>query len=555
MLRGGTVAELAAEMTDSRKSSILLLGSGFARRAGVPGVEDVARWLLESEEEDSSKVVEAFRGRLQQMSALERYSLFRAFYRSQPVPAVYREVARIIRDGQFCHVLTCSVDLLLEEAMKGVGLQPGDDYQIVDPLISSAVAIDPPSEGERLLPIVRLHEALAPGEIENLLELTARTFKLPSQVLVVGYDLECEQVDTLLSQFSGAIWWVGSDPAISERIASFGLEWDLRIIPADVSNLIAFFGDLMEALLSASPAGGPPVKELRAESRREPTSKGLSPRTKAAPRGRDEMSETRTPHDKSASTVSLTRTQRKQETSVISPPSSGEVKELLTQFSTPEGEHAYKTGHRTEHTPLPSGAKDKLRHKESAQKEKWADYILASPEFSQEVTSAKDLEELRDAPRPAKDSSAKESRREESLRQQLRESREILAKLERQEFIRGEWDAQQLQSEIAYQRDQIARLEREWSRLPSIRRRLEETLRAIIEAAVRAQTKPEVKRFLRYQAAIVSEEQEREEPNEDVIAAAIGATVLLTRRLGDRVDQGLVQELASLMLGGIGGRV
>jgi hypothetical protein len=82
-----------------------------------------------------------------------------------------------------------------------------------------------------------------------------------------------------------------------------------------------------------------------------------------------------------------------------------------------------------------------------------------------------------------------------------------------------------------------------------------EQLEAIVEAAARAQTNPEVTKFLQCQAAVVSEEQEREEPNEDLIAAAVGATVLLARRLGDRVDQGLVQELASLMLGGIGGRV
>lgn len=555
MFRGGSVAELAAEVTDSRKSSILLLGSGFAKSAGVPGVEDAARWALK-QEEDRGNLTEAFRTNLQKMSTLERYSLFRAFYRGQPIPAIYREVARIIRDGKFSHVLTCSVDFLLEEAMKGVGLQPGDDYQIVDPLISSAVAIEPPSESKGLLPIVRVHEALAPGEIENLLELVVRTFKLPSQILVVSYDLECEQVNTLLSQFSGEIWWLGSDSAIYERISSLGSEWNLRIISADVANLSAFFGDLMEALLSTSPAGGQSLQELRVESLPKPKPKDTSPRTDLAPRSRDELPEARPPHDKTANTIRRSQVHKKERTPSISPAPSQKIKNPLPDLSIPETEQTYRKGRPAAHAPAPVRPKDALRHKPDLDEEKWTGYISPGEEFSPGVTSVGDLEELRDVPRPAKDPRAKEVKREGALRQQLRESREILARLERQELVRGRWDVQQLRSEIAYQRDRVAQLEHELSRLPSTRRRVDELLNAIVEAAVRAQAKPEVENFLRCQAAIISEEQEREEPNLDLIAAAIGGTVLLARRLGNKVfDREIVQELASLVPGASSGRV
>ena len=172
MMREGSVEELAADIEAPGKFSILLLGSGFARGAGVPGVEDVARRLLD-QEGGGGKLAEAFRTRLQKMSALERYSLLRAIYRSQSIPATYRYVARIIRDCQFSHLLTCSIDLLLEEALKGVGLQVGDDYQVIDPLISSVTVIHPPSESRRLLPLVRVHDALAPSVVETTTRLVS----------------------------------------------------------------------------------------------------------------------------------------------------------------------------------------------------------------------------------------------------------------------------------------------------------------------------------------------------------------------------------------------
>jgi hypothetical protein len=50
------------------------------------------------------------------------------------------------------------------------------------------------------------------------------------------------------------------------------------------------------------------------------------------------------------------------------------------------------------------------------------------------------------------------------------------------------------------------------------------------------------------QAQIITNEYEQQEPDQDLIVAAIGATVLLASRLSeDVIDQGLVRDLASFV--------
>jgi hypothetical protein len=100
-----------------------------------------------------------------------------------------------------------------------------------------------------------------------------------------------------------------------------------------------------------------------------------------------------------------------------------------------------------------------------------------------------------------------------------------------------------------------ARVEKELSGLPSTKRRVLDLMEKMIAAGEKAKVEPQVQSFLQRQAATVHEEFEREESNQDVIAAAIGGTVLLAGRLGNEiVDQGDVRELASLMPGAMSGR-
>jgi len=141
---------------------------------------------------------------------------------------------------------------------------------------------------------------------------------------------------------------------------------------------------------------------------------------------------------------------------------------------------------------------------------------------------------------------------------QLQRSRAVLLAL-KQSQTPGEKD-QQLELQIEYQRQQIVELEARLREIQPNRDRLLDlmkTVRRSVNAAARKEyVDPNAASFMRKQVSAIQGEYRRETPNQSIVAAAIGATVVLAERLGaEVVDPAVVQQLAAYAPSTVGGRL
>jgi hypothetical protein len=109
------------------------------------------------------------------------------------------------------------------------------------------------------------------------------------------------------------------------------------------------------------------------------------------------------------------------------------------------------------------------------------------------------------------------------------------------------------QQQIDYQRGEIVKLEDKLRELsPEIAdiEHVTSLIRQVVEAAERASVDEGTLAFLRSQLAVVAAEQASPQPNQNLVSAAIGATLVLAERLGPEVAQPeLIQDLASYVTG------
>lgn len=132
------------------------------------------------------------------------------------------------------------------------------------------------------------------------------------------------------------------------------------------------------------------------------------------------------------------------------------------------------------------------------------------------------------------------------VQNQLQSSLATLASLERQTAVKGGPDAA-LQNQIAYERRQLAQLEAQLRELSSSGTTVVELIRRISRSVRRGGGDPGAVSFLTKQANTVKKEYARDEPNQDVVSAAIGATVLLADLLDPQlVDDQAVEGLVSI---------
>ncbi len=130
------------------------------------------------------------------------------------------------------------------------------------------------------------------------------------------------------------------------------------------------------------------------------------------------------------------------------------------------------------------------------------------------------------------------------LQSQLRRSQAILSNLE-QSLAPGEANVR-LQAQIDYQRSKVVELEEQLLDLESNRERVVKLLNQVREALNNPDTDPHAMSFIQVQVQSVEAEYQREHPNQSIVSAAIGATVVLAERLGKNVvDPKLVHDLAA----------
>ena len=156
---------------------------------------------------------------------------------------------------------------------------------------------------------------------------------------------------------------------------------------------------------------------------------------------------------------------------------------------------------------------------------------ISSPSFSPESTSIGS-------------SFNDEELESEYLRGQLRRCQEVLYSLE-QAAVAGEKNAQ-LQAQIEYQKHQIADLEDQFRSLSSNRPRVVELMEQITQSVQQTGSDPDTMFFIQNQVNTVKQEYSKVQPNQHIVSASIGATVVVGERLGGEiVKPELVSELAS----------
>lgn len=127
-------------------SYLLLLGAGCSATAGVPNPVALARSVFEDlavrdpemaaqflpggRESDPEALREGLDRYLASRSRIQRSRILQPFYSRLPIPLSYQDLAVLIKEGYFRHVLTTNFDSLLEQALDAIGLRRGVDYAV-----------------------------------------------------------------------------------------------------------------------------------------------------------------------------------------------------------------------------------------------------------------------------------------------------------------------------------------------------------------------------------------------------------------------------------------
>ena len=135
---------------------------------------------------------------------------------------------------------------------------------------------------------------------------------------------------------------------------------------------------------------------------------------------------------------------------------------------------------------------------------------------------------------------------EQYLRGQLQQCQANLSRLEQQISSAGEKNVE-VQIQIDYQRRQVAQLEDQLRALTYPADVVIDLVREVANAVRRQSNDPGAISFMRKQVNTLTDEYARTPPSQEVIGAAIGATILLAERLGKEVvDDELVRRLLPL---------
>jgi hypothetical protein len=137
---------------------------------------------------------------------------------------------------------------------------------------------------------------------------------------------------------------------------------------------------------------------------------------------------------------------------------------------------------------------------------------------------------------------------QELLRQRLAQKNSTLRSLEQQVASQG--PNPQLQVQMDYERSQVADIENELRTAVYASDQIIAIVNAVARSVRRYGADPGSASFVRKQVNTIKAEYERTPPNQDVIGAAIGATLFVAGRLGPQVvDSELLAQLADIAPG------
>ena len=419
---------------------ILFLGRECADAAGVPDTLTMARQVLsdpdlkqiydERDLQDDEQILEAFMDFLGEMTSSQRLRMLQSFYSRLPVPAFYQDLALLVKAGFFRHILTTSVDTLLEQALNGAGLWPEKDYQVIslglqtdrDQAINKRAPYSH-SDLDGMITIVKLHGDLAQNQVAITREEIADALEpqryfvkgeLAGDLVAVGYEFESQPLNRWLSWVPGDIWWVSEAMPSGNDFESIEERRRVQFITGASALPDAFFSQLVYMLWRA-PAGS-------AEN--------------------------------------------------------GGVVDAARLYEE-EGD--------------------------------WESF------FKDDYSDS------------------------EYIQTQLRRSQATLLSLE-QAATPDQRNSQSWQSQIEYQRKRITELEDQLRSLEDNRSQVLDLMQSVSKAARKSADDPNLAAFLKAQMRSVQREYEREQPNQAIVSAAIGATLTLAERL--EVDKNILDNLA-----------
>jgi SIR2-like protein len=257
---------------------VLGLGSGCARAAGVPSVEDMARELfsnLKTANPDLASTYlpgsgrkpealkKAFYSLLAQLAPAQRSALLLQFIASVPVPLFYQELAGLVQAGYFTRILTTNADTLLEQALEAAGLRYERDYAVLVFGVSEADQAAISDASDARITIVKLHGdvsrdtvALTPEEIVEALD-PQRTLvrrELRHDLVLVGFEpTESAPLTKQLADAPGDLWWVAPEPPEPGALADIESVREVRYVHGASGSPDMFFGEL-SLLLVQMPA-------------------------------------------------------------------------------------------------------------------------------------------------------------------------------------------------------------------------------------------------------------------------------------------------------------
>lgn len=283
IVRSDDLRDLSRQLSKARdvgEPYTLFLGSGCARAAGVPDLSEIAMQFFTEELANekswagdymSSSILEEIRhdpigGRdilinsfyrmISKLSPPVRYSILQQYYGKIPVPEFYLQLARMIKDGYFAHIVTTSIDNLLENALAKVGIGR-NEYDLISLASEESRLQSFPESNDKKFLIVKLHGDLeeqtvviTPQEIEETLHLHRRFVQgeMAGSMLMVGYNSESGPIETWLTWTSGPLWWVNPEIPGYERRERIEQTRMVVYITGSAARPYAFFDSLSSLL-------------------------------------------------------------------------------------------------------------------------------------------------------------------------------------------------------------------------------------------------------------------------------------------------------------------
>jgi len=265
---------------------ILVLGAGASLASGCSSagaiIEDVVKKYSDKDitQMDWNAIQREFYALWDSMSDPEKYAVIKPHVEGKEPSIGYQRLAELIKEGYFNIVFSTNYDLLLEDALFGVGMRAGREYTVLvngrdeEEHIIRALEFPTPR-----VKIVKLHGDFAarifpftPREIfefDDELEETLSRY-LNRDIIICGHSMNDDDINRVISKEGGSIWYVNpKEPPVTSFIGKAMTFKPSTLITGEEGKFDVFF-QLLYAELIGAPEEQPSAPEAIAPSETKP---------------------------------------------------------------------------------------------------------------------------------------------------------------------------------------------------------------------------------------------------------------------------------------------